>query len=94
MQEYQNRFLGSEIEPRKAEDCLFHIIPVPYEESVSYGGGTAKGPERILDASDQLELLMVILHLVNKVFLHIFPLIVMQIQKLLCKEFLKKHNKS
>lgn len=56
MQEYQNRFLGSEIEPRKAEDCLFHIIPVPYEESVSYGGGTAKGPERILDASDQLEL--------------------------------------
>ncbi len=56
MQEYHNRFLDSEVEPRKPEDCLFHIIPVPYEESVSYGGGTAKGPERILDASDQLEL--------------------------------------
>ncbi|MBQ8172491.1 MAG: agmatinase [Mailhella sp.] len=31
-------------------------MPVPYEATVSYAGGTANGPEAILDASDQLEL--------------------------------------
>ena len=31
-------------------------VPVPYEATVSYAGGTAHGPEAILDASDQLEL--------------------------------------
>jgi agmatinase len=35
---------------------LFHVIPVPYEASVSYGRGTANGPAAILRASDQLEL--------------------------------------
>jgi len=56
MQEYYLRFLNSEVEARDAKDCLFHIIPVPYEASVSYGAGTAKGPHAILEASDQLEL--------------------------------------
>lgn len=56
MQEYAKRFLGSEVEAKNAENCFYHIIPVPYEASVSYGGGTAKGPDAILDASDQLEL--------------------------------------
>lgn len=56
MQEYEKRFLGSEVEARPAEDCFFHIIPIPYEASVSYGGGTANGPDAILEASDQLEL--------------------------------------
>lgn len=56
MQEYAKRFLGSEVEARPAKDCFFHVIPVPYEASVSYGGGTALGPDAILDASDQLEL--------------------------------------
>jgi len=32
------------------------VLPVPYEASVSYGGGTAKGPEAILRASTQVEL--------------------------------------
>jgi agmatinase len=32
------------------------ILPVPYEATVSYGGGTAGGPQAILDASEQLEL--------------------------------------
>ena len=32
------------------------ILPVPYEASVSYGGGTAGGPEAILRASTQVEL--------------------------------------
>ena len=48
-------FLGSEITQPKAEDAFFHVIPVPFEESVSYGGGTAQGPSAILKASWQLE---------------------------------------
>ena len=32
------------------------VLPVPYEASVSYGGGTARGPEAILRASTQVEL--------------------------------------
>ncbi|MBU2871754.1 agmatinase [Colwellia sp. E2M01] len=48
-------FLGSEIAQGKPEDALFHVIPVPYEASVSYGGGTSLGPSAILKASWQLE---------------------------------------
>ncbi|MCW8126071.1 agmatinase [Microbulbifer halophilus] len=48
-------FLGSEIEQPKPEQALFHIIPIPYEETVSYGGGTGRGPAAILEASWQLE---------------------------------------
>jgi agmatinase len=32
------------------------VLPVPFEASVSYGGGTARGPEAILRASTQVEL--------------------------------------
>ena len=48
-------FLGSEIEQPKPEEAFFHVLPIPYEESVSYGGGTGKGPAAILEASWQLE---------------------------------------
>ncbi|MFA7553067.1 MAG: agmatinase [Spongiibacteraceae bacterium] len=48
-------FLGSEIQHPAKQDAHFHILPVPYEESVSYGGGTALGPAAILEASWQLE---------------------------------------
>lgn len=49
-------FLESELDPEnKKDDALFHIIPVPLEQTVSYGGGTARGPGAILDASQQLE---------------------------------------
>ena len=51
-----NRFLASELSERPMAQCRFQIIPVPYEATVSYGGGTAGGPEAILEASDQLEL--------------------------------------
>lgn len=47
-------FLQSEF-PKGGEDALFHLIPVPMERSVSYGGGTARGPSAILQASSQLE---------------------------------------
>ena len=55
MQQYSGIFLGSEIEQGDADRSLFHVIPVPYEHSVSYGGGTAAGPQAIINASDQLE---------------------------------------
>lgn len=49
------RFLGSELAQGDPVSTLFHVIPVPYERTVSYGGGTANGPLAILDASWQLE---------------------------------------
>ena len=48
-------FLHSEIDQAKPDEAFFHVIPVPYEGSVSYGGGTCFGPSAILQASDQLE---------------------------------------
>jgi agmatinase len=48
-------FLESEFKPASAEKGLFHIIPIPMELSVSYGSGTKRGPEAIIDASQQLE---------------------------------------
>ncbi|MDA0806110.1 MAG: agmatinase [Proteobacteria bacterium] len=48
-------FLGSEFEHPAEVDALFQVIPIPYEASVSYGGGTAEGPKTILEASWQLE---------------------------------------
>lgn len=48
-------FLGSEFTHPEPQDAHYHILPVPYEESVSYGGGTGKGPAAILEASWQLE---------------------------------------
>jgi agmatinase len=32
------------------------VLPVPYERTVSWGRGTARGPQAILDASEQLEI--------------------------------------
>jgi agmatinase len=49
-------FLEEELGFVEPEDALFHILPVPYEKTVSYGGGTGKGPSKILEASSQLEL--------------------------------------
>ena len=49
-------FHGADVPPSPPDTALFHVIPVPYEESVSYGTGTADGPQAILEASAQLEL--------------------------------------
>lgn len=48
-------FLGSEFEHPSQEAAFFQVVPIPYEASVSYGGGTALGPRAILEASWQLE---------------------------------------
>lgn len=39
-----------------AKDAKAVIIPFGLESSVSYGGGTAKGPQAMIDASHQVEL--------------------------------------
>ena len=51
-----NHFLSSEIINTPADQARFSVLAVPYEESVSYGGGTQLGPEAIIRASDQLEI--------------------------------------
>lgn len=48
-------FLSSEYPECPAERGYFHVIPVPLERTVSYGSGTAAGPQAILEASAQLE---------------------------------------
>lgn len=52
-----HNFHGDDVPPSPPEHALFHIIPAPFERSVSYGSGTAGGPAAILEASCQLELL-------------------------------------
>jgi agmatinase len=49
------RFLESELPELAPQNARFHVLPVPYEKTVSYGGGTAKGPAAIIAASSQLE---------------------------------------
>lgn len=50
-------FHGEDVPSARPEEALFHLLPVPYENSVSYGTGTAEGPAAIIEASVQLELL-------------------------------------
>ena len=49
-------FLASEVGRVDPHEALFHVIPVPYEKTVTYGKGTRKGASAILEASQQLEL--------------------------------------
>lgn len=43
--------------PFSPEDAHIVILPVPFEATTSYGGGTSKGPAAVLDASRQVDLL-------------------------------------
>ena len=50
----KNKFIiDSDIKLSKAK---FIIVPVPYEQTTSYGKGTARGPEGVIKSSLQLEL--------------------------------------
>ena len=57
MDKKNNQFLNSELskEEKNRDKAKFHIVPVPLEKTVSYGKGTAKGPQAIIKASNQLE---------------------------------------
>ncbi|WP_120631932.1 agmatinase [Ruegeria sp. EL01] len=49
-------FLDSELTAsERSDNARFRVIPVPLERTVSYGSGTAKGPEAIIEASNELE---------------------------------------
>jgi agmatinase len=50
-----NNFLGIEDEFSTFENSKVVILPVPYERTVSYGGGTKNGPNAILNASHYVE---------------------------------------
>lgn len=42
--------------PFTPEEAKVVLVPVPFEATTSYGGGTADGPEAILEASKQVDL--------------------------------------
>ena len=52
-----NRFLNIPEMYYRPETAKYIVLPVPYEGTVSYADGTADGPEAILTASVQVELL-------------------------------------
>lgn len=49
-------FLGLTDDETRYETARAVVVPVPYERTVSYGGGTAGGPAAILAASEYVEL--------------------------------------
>ncbi len=51
-----SNFLAIEKEYSTFETSKVAILPIPYERTVSYGGGTKLGPKAILDASHYVEL--------------------------------------
>lgn len=42
--------------PHQEKDAALVLLPVPWEATTSYGGGTSKGPRAILAASGQIDL--------------------------------------
>src|SRR5687767_7979168 len=42
--------------PFSVEDSRVIVVPVPYEATTSYGGGTSNGPAAVLEASKQVDL--------------------------------------
>lgn len=54
-------FLGLPEDRLSYSACRVAVVPVPFEASVSFGKGTAAGPQAILEASTQVELFDAIL---------------------------------
>jgi agmatinase len=42
--------------PHSREQAKLHILPVEWEATTSYGGGTSRGPAAVLEASKQVDL--------------------------------------
>ncbi len=42
--------------PHQEKDAALVLVPVPWEATTSYGGGTSNGPRAILEASGQIDL--------------------------------------
>lgn len=56
MKKYKKQFLGDDIDHPSFKDAPVIIMPFGYEGGVSYGKGTSKAPDSIIDASYYLEL--------------------------------------
>ena len=54
--ELPHNFLGLDEEASDFERARVVILPVPYEATTSYGGGTRGGPGAILESSRYIEL--------------------------------------
>lgn len=54
--ELPRNFLGLEPEDSGFEGARVVLLPVPYEATTSYGGGTGAGPDAIIEASRYIEL--------------------------------------
>ncbi|MBN1541083.1 agmatinase, partial [candidate division KSB1 bacterium] len=55
MQSHASPFLNPDPEFCNFADAAVVVLPFPYEGNISYGGGTAGGPDAILEASAQVE---------------------------------------
>ena len=51
-----DKFMGLESKYSSLASCKFVVVPVPFEKTVCYGHGTAKGPAAVIEASTQIEL--------------------------------------
>jgi agmatinase len=54
--ELPHTFLGLDEQGSDFDGAQAVILPVPYESTVSYGGGTRNGPQAIIEASRYIEL--------------------------------------
>jgi agmatinase len=56
--DYRNpeRFLGLDDETSVRETSAAWVLPIPFEMTTSYAGGTRLGPQAIIEASQQVEL--------------------------------------
>ncbi len=53
---HEHNFLGLDGQHANYAHSAVILLPIPYEATVSYGGGTANGPSAIIAASQQVEL--------------------------------------
>ncbi|MCC7442885.1 MAG: agmatinase family protein [Bdellovibrionales bacterium] len=60
--------------PFTAEEARCVILPVPWEATTSYGGGTAQGPMAVLHASEQVDLYDLELGRIYEPGLHLLPI--------------------
>jgi agmatinase len=51
-----DNFLGLDNKFIQPDNSYFEIIPIPYEHTTSYGKGTVRGPQAIINASQFVEL--------------------------------------
>ncbi len=51
-----SNFLGLDPSLSAYDSASVAVLPIPYEATVSYGRGTARGPSAIIEASQQVEL--------------------------------------